>query len=186
MSQTVTPTLTDLFFGYAKIGILGFGGVGPIARHVIVAERKWLTEREYAEILGLGQVLPGPNVGNASIMIGRRFHGLPGVLFVTAGFYSLPLCVLMGLALFYDRFGQDPGVERFMHGIAAAAAGMVLGTALKMATKLKPPPEILAVGLVTVFCAAILRLPLYVVVVIMGALGITAAWWRATQLPVQR
>ena len=182
MAETQQPSLTDLFLGYAKVGLLGFGGVGPIARHVIVVERKWLTEREYAEILGLGQVLPGPNVGNASIMIGRRFGGLAGALAVTAGFYTGPLCILVMLALFYDRFGQEPGVERFMHGIAAAAAGMVLGTALKMAGKLKPPPEILAVGLLTVFAAFVLRPPLYFVVLGAGALGIGAATWRAMRM----
>ena len=180
--QTHAPTLPELFWGYVKIGLLGFGGVGPIARHVIVVERKWLTEREYAEILGLGQVLPGPNVGNSSIMIGRRFGGMAGVLSVTAGFYSGPLCILLCLALFYDRFGQEPGVERFMHGIAAAAAGMVLGTAMKMAGKLKPPPEILVVGLLTVFAAFVLRMPLYFVVLLAGALGIGAATWRATRM----
>lgn len=183
MSETRTPTLPELFMGYAKVGLLGFGGVGPIARHVIVAERQWLTEREYAEILGLGQVLPGPNVGNAAIMIGRRFGGIPGVLAATSGLYIGPLCVLMCLALFYDRFGQDPGVENFMHGVAAAAAGMVLGMALKMGSKLTPPPEIIAVALATVFCSSVLKLPLYVLVVVMGALGIGAAWWRATRLP---
>ena len=70
------PGRLELFLGYLKIGLLGFGGVAAWARHVIVEERRWLTEREYAEVLGLGQVLPGPNVGNAAVMIGRRFHGL--------------------------------------------------------------------------------------------------------------
>lgn len=181
MADTHHPSLSELFMGYAKVGLLGFGGVGPIARHVIVAERKWLTEREYAEILGIGQVLPGPNVGNASIMIGRRFGGLRGVLAVTAGFYTGPLCVLMLLALFYDRFGQEPAVAPFMHGIAAAAAGMVIGTALKMATKLKPPPEIIAVGLLAAFAAFVLRLPLPIVVLVAGAMGIGAATWRANR-----
>ena len=70
---TRTPTRTELFTGYLRIGLLGFGGVAAWARRVIDEERRWLTEREYAEVLGLGQVLPGPNVGNAAVMIGRRF-----------------------------------------------------------------------------------------------------------------
>ena len=64
----------------------------------------------------------------------------------------------------------------------AGRPGMVLGTAMKMATKLKPPPEILAVGLATVLLAAVFRPPLYVVVLAMGGMGIGAAWWRATKL----
>jgi chromate transporter len=31
------------------------------ARHVIIEERRWLTEKEFAAILGVGQILPGPN-----------------------------------------------------------------------------------------------------------------------------
>jgi len=181
MTETRTPTLAELFMGYAKVGLLGFGGVGPIARHVIVVERRWLTEREYAEVLGLGQVLPGPNVGNAAIMIGRRFGGLAGVLAATSGLYIGPLCILVMLALFYDHYGQRPGVEPFMHGIAAAAAGMVIGTAMKMAGKLKPPPEILVVGLLTAFFAFVVRLPLPVIVLLAGAAGIGAAHWRAAR-----
>ena len=59
MVQTRVPTRGELFLSYVKIGLLGFGGVAAWARHVIVEDRRWLTEREYAEILGLGQVLPG-------------------------------------------------------------------------------------------------------------------------------
>ena len=73
-------------------------GVAAWARRVIVEERRWLTEREYAEVLGLGQVLPGPNVGNAAVMIGRRFHGLPGALLATAGIYCAPLLILIALS----------------------------------------------------------------------------------------
>jgi chromate transporter len=50
---------TELFLGFLKIGLLGFGGVAPWARHVIIEERRWLTDKEFAEILGVGQILPG-------------------------------------------------------------------------------------------------------------------------------
>src|SRR3954471_1776369 len=138
---TVVPGRLELFLGYLKIGLFGFGGVAAWARRVIVEERRWLTEREYAEVLGLGQVLPGPNVGNAAVMIGRRFHGLPGALLATAGIYFAPLLILIVLCLLYDRYGQLPAVAPVMAGIAAAAAGMVIGTAFKMVGKLKLAPE---------------------------------------------
>ncbi len=171
--------LRELFLGYAKIGLLGFGGVAVIARHVIVEERRWLSERDYAEVLGLGQVLPGPNVGNAAIMIGRRFRGLAGALAATAGLYAAPLCILVSLAAFYDAFGQDPHVAPVMRGIAAAAAGMVIGMALKMGTKLKPPVELIGVGLLALLAGAWLRLPLPVIVLGLGPLGIWLSLRRA-------
>jgi len=169
---TVTPTRAALFLGYLKIGLFGFGGVGAWARRVIVEERRWLTERDYAEILGLGQVLPGPNVGNAAVMIGRRFHGLPGALLATSGIYCAPLIILIGLCIAYDRYGQLPSVAPVMAGIAAAAAGMVIGTAAKMAGKLKLRWDALAVLLLAAAAAAGLRLPLPLIVLVLAPLSI--------------
>lgn len=178
------PTKLDLFLGYVKIGLLGFGGVGPWSRHVIVEERKWLSERDYAEVLGLGQILPGPNVGNASVMIGRRFHGLAGALLATAGLYIGPLAILVALSIMYELYGARPGVAPFMQGVAAAAAGMVMGMAIKMGQNLRPPPELIAVGLLAVLGAAFLRLPLPLIVVVLAPLGVwlslRRSWRRGT------
>jgi chromate transporter len=176
---TLVPTRSDLFLGYLKIGLFGFGGVAAWARRVIVEERRWLTEREYAEVLGLGQVLPGPNVGNAAVMIGRRFHGLPGALLATAGIYFAPLLILIALCLLYDRYGQLPAVAPVMAGIAAAAAGMVIGTAFKMVGKLKLAPEAIGLLVLAALAAAWLRLPLPVIVLALAPISIAASLWRA-------
>lgn len=176
---TVVPTRRDLFLGYLKIGLFGFGGVAAWARRVIVEERHWLTEREYAEVLGLGQVLPGPNVGNAAVMIGRRFHGLAGALLATGGIYCAPLIILIVLCLLYDRYGQLPDVAPAMAGIAAAAAGMVIGTAAKMVGKLRLAPEAVAILLLAAFAATSLRIPLPLIVLALAPLSIAAALWRA-------
>ncbi|MDO9710449.1 chromate transporter [Paracraurococcus lichenis] len=176
---TVVPSRADLFLGYLKIGLFGFGGVAAWARRVIVEERHWLTEREYAEVLGLGQVLPGPNVGNAAVMIGRRFHGLPGALLATGGIYCAPLLILIGLCLLYERYGQLPAVAPAMAGIAAAAAGMVIGTAIKMVVKLKLAPEAIGILILAAFAAAWLRLPLPLIVLALAPLSIAASLWRA-------
>lgn len=176
---TIIPGRADLFAGYLKIGLFGFGGVAAWARRVIVEERRWLTERDYAEILGLGQVLPGPNVGNAAVMIGRRFHGLTGALLATAGLYCAPFIILVMLCLFYDRYGQLPAVAPVMAGIAAGAAGMVIGTAFKMAGKLKLRPEAVTILLLATLGAAWLGLPLPVIVMILAPVSIALSLWRA-------
>lgn len=176
---TIIPDRAALFFGYFKIGMFGFGGVAAWARRVIVEERRWMTEREYAEVLGLGQVLPGPNVGNAAVMIGRRFHGLPGALLATAGLYFAPLIILIGLCLFYDRYGQVPAVAPIMAGIAAGAAGMVIGTALKMIGKLKMQWDALVVLALAALAATVLRVPLPIIVVVLAPVSIALSLRRA-------
>lgn len=179
---TIVPTRLALFLGYAKAGLFGFGGVAAWARRIIVEERRWLTEREYAEVLGLGQVLPGPNVGNAAVMIGRRFHGFTGALCASAGLYIGPLCILLLLASFYEAYGQVPRIGALMQGIAAAAAGMVIGTAIKMGTRLMPPPEMVALGILAAVMAFWWRVPLPLIILGLGPVGIFCAWRR--QVPV--
>lgn len=170
------PSKFRLYFGFFKIGAFAFGGVGPLARQVIVEEEGWLTEREYAELLGLGQVLPGPNVGNVSIFIGDRFHGLVGSMLALAGLMSAPLLTLLVLAHLYDQFGAIPAIDGAIGGVAAAAAGLFLGTALKMAERLKLSLPALAV-LATAFVAiGLFRWPLTTVVLALAPVSIALAW----------
>ncbi|MGE5148814.1 MAG: chromate transporter, partial [Rhodospirillaceae bacterium] len=47
------PTVGDLFKGFLLLGVTGFGGVLPLARHMVVEKRRWLTGAEFSEILSL-------------------------------------------------------------------------------------------------------------------------------------
>lgn len=176
------PSLPDLFLTYGKIGLIGFGGINAWARRVLVEEKRWLTDQDYAETLGLGQVLPGPNALNAAIMVGDRFHGTAGAIAAPSAMFGGPLVLLAGLAVFYDAYGDVPTVRAVLAGVAAAAAGMVLGTAAKMTQKLRPPPALLAVGLVALVAAGVFRVPLPVTVLGLAPFGIWAAW-RAMRTP---
>jgi chromate transporter len=160
-----TPTRLALFLTFLKIGLLGFGGVGPWARHVIVDERGWLDEREYAGVLGLCQVLPGPNVGNVAVSVGDRFQGGIGAILSLTGLLTGPLTVLLVLVGLYDRLG----------GVAAAAAGLVIGTAFKTTQRLNPTRVAVLFGLLAFFAVGILRLPLIGVVLVLAPLSIAAA-----------
>jgi len=162
----------ELFVGFLKIGLLGFGGVGPQARHIIVEERHWLSDREFAELLGVGQMLPGPNTVNAAVLIGDRFQGPAGVLASLLGMMAMPLLIVTALALVYDRFATLSEVGAGLTGAAAAAAGLVLGTALKMIRNIRLP----RVGYLTLALAfvglAVLRWPLVGVVAVVAPLAI--------------
>jgi chromate transporter len=165
----------ELFLGFLKIGLLGFGGIAPWARHVIIEERHWLTEKEFAAILGIGQILPGPNTMNASVMIGDRFQGVPGVLCCLLGQMAMPIVIVTALAVVYERFAAVPEVKAALAGAAAGAAGLVLGTALKMAQKIKPTPLALLIGALAFGTIGILAWPLVPVVAVLVPAGVLAA-----------
>ncbi|MBS0223047.1 MAG: chromate transporter [Proteobacteria bacterium] len=165
----------ELFLGFLKIGLLGFGGIAPWARHVIVEERRWLSEKEFASVLGVGQILPGPNTMNAAVLIGDRFQGVIGVLLCLVGQMALPLVIVTTLGIAYERFASVPEVQAGLVGAAAGAAGLVLGTAIKMVRRLKPTPPALAISLLAFAAVGIMQWPLPLVVVVLVPLAVAAA-----------
>jgi chromate transporter len=170
------PTRLGLFLTFMKVGIFGFGGVGPWARRIIVDERRWLDERAYADVLAVCQVLPGPNVGNVAVFIGDRFHGLVGSILSLVGLMIGPLAILLGLGFLYDWLGDVPSVDGAISGVAAAAAGLFLGTALKMAERLKLSAAALAILACAFVAVGLLRWPLMAVVLALAPVSVAIAW----------
>jgi chromate transporter len=170
--------LLELFLGYAKIGLLGFGGVAPWARHIIVEEKRWLDDREYAALLGIGQVIPGPNTVNCAVMIGDRFQGTPGAIVSVLGIAGTPILALIAIAIVYDHIAGLPGVDAAMAAGAAAAAGMVIGTAIKLARRIKPNVAAIAIGLAAFVSVGLFHLPMLLAILVLGPLSIASVWWQ--------
>jgi len=59
-SRAPSPSRTDLFLTYGKIGLIGFGGINAWARRVLVEEKRWLTEQDYVKRWALGRCCRGP------------------------------------------------------------------------------------------------------------------------------
>lgn len=168
------PNAAQLFAAYFQVGISGFGGANAWARHVVVERRGWLTDAEYAARLGLGQVLPGPNAMNCAIIIGHEFAGVPGAVAAVTGMFAGPLSLLCGLAALYDRYGELQPVRGALAGVAAGAAGMMLGTALKLARRSKPTWPMWAV-LAAALGASLYGLSIGWILLVLGPIGILTA-----------
>jgi chromate transporter len=142
---TPPRSLWELYWGFLSIGARSFGGVLPWAHRVIVEEKRWLAPAEFAEILSLCQFLPGPNVGNVSVVLGRRWFGLRGAVVAFLGLMALPYFWVLGLAFVYADFSAVPGVKAVITGVGIAGAGLFIGTACKLGRPLKDKPAGLAV-----------------------------------------
>ncbi len=113
---------------------------------MLVERRGWLTEHEFAEMLSLGQFLPGPNIVNVSVMVGRKFHGVRGAFAAVAGLMLMPMAIVMTLGALYAQFAELAVVRDAMGGIAAAASGLVLAMGFKMARAIRTRPVAIAVA----------------------------------------
>jgi chromate transporter len=177
--EAAEPRVTHgaLFFAFLKMGLLGFGGVAPWVRQVIVVERRWMDDREFASVLGLSQVLPGANTINTAVLVGDRFRGISGAAAAVFGLMAMPLAIAIVIVELYGAVRQNPHVAAAIAGAGAAAAGLVIGTGLKIARNLKLSPRIILVTLLTFLAIGIFRLPLVWVLVCMIPLTIVAAWF---------
>ena len=164
--MTVAPpkTLGELFLGFLSIGARSFGGVMPWAHRVMVEERRWMTEADFAETIGLCQFLPGPNIGNASIVVGKRWFGVRGSLVAFLGLFALPFVWVLALfALYADFAATNQTLRAIVTGVGAAGAGLFLGTAIKLGRVLVRKPAALALIAACFIAAGILRISLFLV-----------------------
>src|SRR2546429_5074837 len=137
---TPPHTLAELFLGFLSIGARSFGGVLPSAHYVMVEQRHWLTPEEFTETIGLCQVLPGPNVGNAAILLGKRWLGLRGAIVAFLGLFALPYLWVLALALLYTRWAVRPFVSAVVTGLGASGAGLFMATAVKLGRPIARKP----------------------------------------------
>ena len=173
----VTPprNLRELFTGFLAIGARSFGGVLPWAHRTMVEERKWITQADFAETIGLCQFLPGPNIGNASIVLGKRWFGVTGSVVAFLGLMALPFIWVMALGVLYLEWASDPVVRAVVTGVGATGAGLFMATAIKLGRALVRKPAAVALMAACFLAVGIGRLSLLLVMPIAAAIGILAA-----------
>ena len=171
-------TLSALFLGFLQIALSGFGGVLAWARRLIVEQRRWLDDRDFTDMLSLCQFLPGPNIVNLSIYVGARFRGPLGAVAAFTGLLAVPMAIALGLGTLYARFGDVGAARGGFVGISAAAAGLVIATALKMAASHVRKPVALAFGLAAFGAVGALRWPMIEVLLVLAPLSVAVAWAR--------
>lgn len=172
----ITPS--ELLRTFGEMSLYGFGGVMPWARRMLVDRRRWLDDREFAELLAIGQILPGPNICNMAVIVGYRACGWRGALAAAVGLLGAPFVIVLVLGALYHRFGALPAVQGALHGMMAVAAGLVLMTGIKLAQSQPRTLRGLVFGLLSLTAVGIVRLPLgwAMLVLIPSALWVE---WRA-------
>ena len=176
-SPQCTPprTLTELFVGFLSIGARSFGGVLPWAHKAMVEERRWITQADFTETIGLCQVLPGPNIGNASVVLGYRWFGIKGSIVAFLGLIGLPYFWVLGLALVYGEFASNPLVNGIVTGVGAGGAGLFLATAVKLGKPVARNPAAIALILGCFLAVALGRVSLVAVMPVAIVIGVLLA-----------
>lgn len=172
----------ELFVAFTLLALQGFGGVLAVAQRVLCEQKRWLSRDQFVEILSLAQILPGPNVCNVALMIGDRFFGWRGAFAALAGMMAVPLVIVLIVTALYSQYAMNPAVAGALRGMGAVAAGLIIGTGLKLVGALRANPmqvPVCGALLVAAFSTvALLRWPLVWVILVLGAGAFAWAWLR--------
>ena len=129
-----------VFLVFLRLGLTSFGG--PVAhlgyfREELVVRRRWLSERNYADLVALCQFLPGPASSQVGMALGLARAGYPGALAAWLGF-TLPSAVALILfALGLAHWG-DAVPAGLLHGLKVVAVAVVAQAVWGMARSLCP------------------------------------------------
>jgi len=148
----------EVFAVALGLGLTSFGG--PIAHlgyfeRTYVQRRRWLSADEYAGIVALCQLIPGPASSQVGYLIGLRRAGWPGALMAWLGF-TLPSALLMfAFALVAPLLG-GPLAAAALHGLRIVAVAVVAQAVWSMARRLCPDLQRTALALLAAVTLLIL------------------------------
>jgi chromate transporter len=130
-------SLWQIFTVFAKIGAFTIGG-GYAMIPLIQAEmsrRGWISEDELPDIVALSQSAPGVMAVNISIFAGHKLRGFKGSVAATLGSITPSFLIILGIAMFFTAFKDNPWVERAFKGIRPVVVSLIAVPMVNMARK---------------------------------------------------
>ena len=175
-SRAERASLLALFVGFLKVALSGIGGGGGIvfARRLVVEQRRWIGDGDFADMLSLCQFMPGPNMIGIAVCVGSRLRGPAGALVGVAGFTVIPLMISFSFGTWFLR-NTNLALLRGIFGVAAAAAGLLIGTGLRLLMPHRDRPTALFFAALAFSGLVFTKLPLLAILLALAPLSVTIA-----------
>ena len=172
------PTLAALFARFLKFGLLAWGGpVAQIAmiRRVLVDEEQWLSPARFNRLLGVYQILPGPEAHELCVHLGMMKRGRIGGFLAGLGFMLPGLLLMLGLAWLYSRLDltQPPFAALFV-GVQIGVIALIVRAIHRIGEHVLIDRRLWAVGIASA-AATLLGVSFWI---ILPAAGL--AYWLAS------
>ena len=125
----------ELFWSFFQIGLFSIGGgyaAMPLIQNQVVDLHPWLTMTQFADIMTIAEMTPGPIAINSATFVGIQVAGLPGAIIATLG-CVLPSCVIvLTLAYIYYRFRGLNIVQGILAGLRPAVIAMIASAGISL------------------------------------------------------
>ena len=125
----------ELLWSFMQIGLFSIGGgyaAMPLIQNQVVELHPWLTMQQFADVMTIAEMTPGPIAINAATFVGIQVAGIPGALVATFGCVLPPFCIVLSLAWIYFRFRELGLVKGILSGIRPAVVAMIASAGLSL------------------------------------------------------
>ena len=173
-------SLWQLFWVFAKIGAFTIGG-GYAMIPIIQAEmsrRGWIGDDDLPDIVALSQSAPGVMAVNISIFAGHKLRGFKGSVAATLGSILPSFLIILGIAMFFSAFKDNPYVERAFKGIRPVVISLIAIPMVNMARKSCKNIWTWLVAAVSLALVAFLNVsPIYIILCVL-VLGFSITYYK--------
>src|SRR4051812_37109547 len=120
MSEIPKVSVWRIAIAFNQIALASFGGgLSAWSRHLVVEQRRWMTDEEFLSAMTVCRVLPGANQVNLAVFVGARLQGIPGAIAAVTGLLAAPMVIVLGLGTLYFAHRHDASVEAVLRGLTA-------------------------------------------------------------------
>ncbi len=128
----------QLFWVYLKIGLLGFGGgyaMLSMIQFEVVEKHAWMTMSEFADVVALSQMTPGPISINCATYVGYQVGGIFGSLLASFSIVLPSLILLYFVLKFLFKHKDDFIIKTTLRDLKPFIAGLIFAAAMLMMNK---------------------------------------------------
>lgn len=125
----------ELFLSFLRIGAFSFGGgyaAMPLIQEEVVQRHAWISMADFADLVTISQMTPGPIAINAATFIGLQVGGLSGAVAATIG-NVLPSCLIVTLlAVIYTRYRKLRLLQGILQMLRPAVVALIFTAGLQI------------------------------------------------------
>jgi len=128
----------NLFFVFFKVGLFSFGGgyaILPLMQHEVVDVNKWISFKEFMDIVAVSQITPGPISINLATHVGYRIGGTLGSTIATTSVILPSIIIISLIVIFLKRFSKLPAVQRIFKSLRVTIVGLILAAGIALFVK---------------------------------------------------
>ena len=127
--------LVQLFLSFFQIGLFSIGGgyaAMPLIQSQVVEIHQWLTMTQFADIITIAEMTPGPIAINSAVFVGTHIAGLPGAIIATIGCVAPSCIIVLTLAYIYTKYKNLSLMKGILSGLRPVVIALIASAGLSI------------------------------------------------------